>query len=570
MEELKDERIEVILAKMGLIDQKGLMEGLEGLKKEPHKKLEEILLEKNIISEFDLIRAEGVKYNIPLVNLSAQKIQPSVLRYVKIDVARKNHLIPVHETEYTLYLATDNPFNYKVFEEISQVCGKQISVLLAPGRDIAEAININYIQQSVQQVLQEIEKEYGTLEDELEETAILNITDEIEEDNAVVKAVGIILEQAYQRKASDIHIEPGEKRVVIRLRIDGTLIKAMDFERTVFTHLVSRFKILGGLDISEKRIPQDGRMVISINEVKVNMRISTLPTIYGEKIVVRLLGSSKSEDIMSLEQMNIEDYNMESIKSAIHSPNGIILITGPTGSGKSTTVYGALKEVATPEVNVITVEDPVEKVLPGVNQVQVNSKTGLTFSAGLRSILRQDPDVVMIGEIRDSETVSIAARAAITGHLVISTLHTNDAPSSFMRMIDMGVEPYMVASSVVCVVAQRLMKKICKYCKEEYEPEEEELAFWKGEHAQKYYRGRGCPICNNTGYSGRVAIHEVVLMDPKLKEHILNKEESDVIKKHLDQERNFKDLGYNAQLLVERGITTLKELQKIRSSMDSK
>ncbi len=565
----KQQRVELILIKMGLLDQEGLTKALDLKRQFPDKKIEHLLVEHQIISEFDLIRAYGVKYNLPLVNLAAQRITPEVLRYLPEAEARQNFVIPVHETEYVLHLATADPVNYYLFEKISQSCGKQVSPLLATKEDIQVAINLSYIQQNVNSILTEIELEYGDLQEAAEPEPVLSISENEMQSNAVVRVVSVILEQAHQRKASDIHIEPMENTVHVRLRIDGDLVETMSFSKATFSHLASRFKVLGALDIAEKRLPQDGRMSIMVNGEKINMRISTLPTIYGEKIVIRLLGSSNPKDIMSLEQLQMEPYIYAAFTKAIQSPNGIILLTGPTGSGKSTTVYASLKELAKPNVNLITVEDPVEKILPGVNQVQVNARAGLTFAAGLRSILRQDPDIVMIGEIRDSETVTIAARAAITGHLVVSTMHTNDAPSAYMRMIDMGVEPYMVASSVICVAAQRLMKKICNHCKEAYEPEADEWEIWRGERPEKIFRGRGCTQCNNSGYSGRMAIYEVALTDPKLRELVINKAESEVIKQHLVETQNFKDLGDNAQLLVERGITTLKELQKIRSTMDT-
>lgn len=558
--------LEMILVKMGLLNETGLIKAAEEKKDNPKKSIGTILLEKNIISEFDYIRAMGVKYNLPLVNLAAQKISPVILRYISEEEAKKNVIIPVHETEYLLHVATDNPFKQVLFEKLSQLCGKQISVLLATKYDIEEAIRQNYIQQSVNNIMAQIEEEFGMAEEEQE--AIIDFNNENLKNDSIVKAVGVILEQGYQRNASDIHIEPVEDRVIIRLRIDGELVETMSFAKTAFGHLLSRFKVLGGLDIAEKRLPQDGRMNVYLEGEKVNMRISTLPTIYGEKIVIRILGTSNPEDILGIEELHMEPYNRELFEHGLGAPNGIVLITGPTGSGKTTTVYAALKMLAKPNINVITVEDPVEKILPNINQVQVNQKSGLTFAAGLRSILRQDPDIVMIGEIRDSETAEIGARAAITGHLVIATMHTNDAASAFMRLIDMGVEPYMVASSIVCVVAQRLVKKICKYCKEEYLPEPEDLGDWEGEPPSKLFKGRGCPMCNNSGYLGRMAVYEIVEIDSKVKKLIVQKADSSYIKKYLKEERGFYDLADNMQMLVEQGITTLKEFRKIKTSVD--
>lgn len=564
---LMKQKTELILIKMGLLTEAGLNKGIAAWEKQKrlNKKLEDVLVEEQIISEFDLIRARGVKYNIPLVNLSAQKITLKVLRYVTEDDAKKYGIIPVHETAYILYLAVNDPFQTKLFDEIGRASGRQVSLLLATKADIISAIQKNYVRLNVNNIMTEISGMYSEEEEKQEE--VVDFTDT--QNNAVIRAVQTILEFAWQRKASDIHIEPEEKEVRVRLRIDGELVEGMVFSKKVFSQLSSRTKVIAGLDIAEKRIPQDGRMTALLLGDKVNMRVSTLPTVHGEKIVIRILGSSGDKDVWRLDELNMHPVNLSLLKSGIHTPNGIVLITGPTGSGKSTTVYAALQEVSTSKVNVITVEDPVEKMLKGLNQVQVEPKAGLTFAAGLRSILRQDPDIIMIGEIRDGETASIAARAAITGHLVISTLHTNDASSAFMRLADMGVEPYMIASSVVCIVAQRLVRKICPYCREAYTPTEEELSYWKGDLPETFYHGRGCSMCNGSGYKGRQAVHEVIYVDSDLRPFIGRKAESEEIKEFLVREKHFMDLGECTQILVSEGVTSIQELQKIRSGMEA-
>lgn len=564
--DLSNQKIELILIEMGLLSEKGLERGIAALKNKKYarKKLEDVLVEEKIISEFDLIRARGVKYDIPLVNLSAQKISSKVLRYITEEDAKKYCIIPVHETAYILYLAVNNPFQTMLFDNIGRASGRQVSLLLATKVDILSAIQKNYVQLNVNNIMTEIAAMYSDEETEKEE--VIDFTDT--QGNAVIRAVQTILEFAWERKASDIHIEPEEKQVRIRLRVDGELVEGMVFSRKVFPQLSSRIKVLAGMDIAEKRIPQDGRLTVLLLGEKVNMRASTLPTVYGEKIVIRILGSSNEKNVWRLEELSMQPHNLALLRKGIHTPNGIVLITGPTGSGKSTTVYASLQEVSTSKVNVITVEDPVEKMIKGLNQVQVEPRAGLTFAAGLRSILRQDPDIIMIGEIRDGETASIAARAAITGHLVISTLHTNDASSSFMRLADMGVEPYMIASSVVCVVAQRLVRKICPHCKAIYTPTEEELTYWKGELPERFYHGQGCSMCNGSGYKGRQGVHEVIYIDSDLKSFINRKAESEEIKTFLQNEKGFLDLGDCTQLLVEQGITTIQELQKIRTSME--
>ena len=564
MAEEREKKIELILIKLGLLSEQGLMQAVEEKKKHPEKSIETILQEQEIISQFDYIRALGIKHDLPLVNLAAQKISVKVLSYVSEEMAKKHGIIPVHETEYGLYIATSNPTNYMIHAQIGQVSGKQVSLLLATKRDIIAAIDQNYIQRSVNDVMKQIEEQFGEEEASAEETKVHDF-DTDGKSESVIKAASLIFEQAYQKKASDIHIEPLEDLVLVRMRIDGELVETMSFAKTAFSHLLSRLKVLGGLDIAEKRIPQDGRMSILLLGETVNMRISTLPTLYGEKVVIRLLGTSNSEDIMDIEDLQIEQDSYAKLVRAMEAPNGILLVTGPTGSGKSTTVYSVLKRLAKPTINVITVEDPVEKMIPRINQVQVNQKAGLTFAAGLRSILRQDPDIVMIGEIRDNETAKIGAKAAVTGHLVIATMHTNNAASTFMRMMDMDVEPYIVASAIVGVIAQRLVKKICTYCKEEYTPEKEELFDWVGEVPEKFYRGRGCPMCNNSGYRGRQGVYEVINMDVELKKMIVRQADDSEISAYLKQ-IGFKTLGDNVQMLVRDGITTLQEMKKISKS----
>ena len=558
-----DKRIELILVQMGLLSEEGLMSAVEEKRNSPEKGIIDILIDQESITEFDYIRALGIKYNLPLVNLAAQKINQSILRYVSEEFARENFVLPVHETSYVLHIATADPMDNSIFEQVGQISGKQISLLLATKEDIAAGIDKHYIQYNVNASMTDIEKEFGVVEEEIED--IFDFSGEEAENNSIVKAVSLILEQSFQMGASDIHIEPLENRVIVRVRVDGELTQTMSFAKNAFGHVMGRLKVLGGLDIAERRTPQDGRMTVILMGSKVNMRISTLPTIYGEKVVIRILGTSDEDDILKVEELEMQPHNYEKLISCLEMPNGVLFVTGPTGSGKSTTIYSALLRLAKPNVNIITVEDPVEKVINGINQVQVNQKAGLTFAAGLRSILRQDPDIIMIGEVRDNETAEIGSKAAITGHLVLATMHTNDAASAFMRLIDMGVEPYIVASSVVGVVAQRLVKRICKYCKEEYEPTEDELFGWKGELPNRVYRGRGCPMCNNSGYSGRRGIHEVIKITPELRKMIVAKLDSAVIKECLLEE-GFRDLGDNAQTLVVEGVTTIDEMKKIKKS----
>jgi type IV pilus assembly protein PilB len=347
-------------------------------------------------------------------------------------------------------------------------------------------------------------------------------------------------------------------------------VEAMVLNTSVLVPLVTRFKIMSELDIAEKRVPQDGRFSQNIGGRHINFRISTMPSVYGEKIVIRILGDNQI-NIVKATELGMSKGNYERFERLISNPNGIVLVTGPTGSGKTTTLYSALNEIAVPEVNAVTIEDPVEKYIPNVTQVQVNPKAGLTFAAGLRALMRQDPDIIMVGEVRDQETASIAARAAVTGHLVLTTVHTNDAASAFMRFIDMGVEPYMVASSVIGIVSQRLVKLICEECKEEYEPPEEELLQWDESilpRPQHFYHGAGCPKCNNTGYKGRTAVHEIIMMDSRIRSLVMQNAPSQEIKAAAAASGNYEDLKENLMKVVAQGKTTLRQMIKIVNFMD--
>lgn len=366
--------------------------------------------------------------------------------------------------------------------------------------------------------------------------------------------------------ASDIHIEPKQNNVLVRMRIDGDLIEVMVLNAAIHMPLVTRLKIISGLDIAEKRIPQDGRFSMEMGTKEVSFRISTLPSVYGEKIVIRILGDNKV-DLIPLPMLGMKEPDYNKFSRLIHNPNGVILVTGPTGSGKTTTIYSALDEIAKPNVNVVTVEDPVEKTMDNLTQVHINVKAGLTFASGLRSIMRQDPDVIMVGEIRDKETAVIAAQAAITGHLVLSTIHTNDAPSAFMRLIDMGAEPYVVASSVIGVVAQRLVKVICEECKEEYQPTDDELRYWDSRMMPKFYRGRGCSKCNHTGYKGRTAVYEIIMVNREIRNLIMERASSQKIKAEA-LKAGFTDMKHNAMELIMEGKTTLEEMRKVINFMD--
>ncbi len=382
----------------------------------------------------------------------------------------------------------------------------------------------------------------------------------------VVRLINSVLQHSIKSSASDIHIEPTAGNLKVRFRIDGQLQEVMNSSMMAHSAIITRIKIMGGMDIAEKRIPQDGRVETKVDGKNVDLRLSILPTVYGEKVVIRILGGSSGA--LSRDQLGLSKANEILFDKITKSPNGIILVSGPTGSGKTTTLYSLLKEVNTPEVNIITVEDPVEYKLDGVNQVQVNTKAGLTFASGLRSILRQDPDIIMIGEIRDSETAQIAIRASITGHLVLSTIHTNDAASSVARLVDMGVESYLVTSSLVGVVAQRLVRNVCSHCKTAYKPSHSEMMLLKMKEPVPLYKGAGCPVCNYTGYKGRSAIHEIIVMTREIRELVNRGGSIDQINQIAARQGTINLRESCAELVLE-GRTTVDEMLKVTYSTEN-
>ena len=552
-----------VLVETGFLTQEKLQEAL-AQQKGSGKRLGEILVDNGFITERDLMEALQRRLDVPFVDLQTQKVQREALELVPQETAEKYSLLPLRVEGDQLTVATNNPLDYYAFEELQLITGKQINPVLAMKADIAEAILHYYTQLGAHSALAQFTEEYK--ETSTDQGAEYNDMMERVESAPVVRLVNSIVAQAYHMRASDIHVEPGRENVCVRFRVDGDLVEAMRLNLSVLVALVTRLKILAGIDIGERRVPQDGRFSMEIDGRNVNLRVSTLPTVYGEKVVLRLLGDN-TLDIVQLSDTGITARNLAALEDLMRNPNGIILVTGPTGSGKSTTIYSMLHQLATPNVNVVTVEDPVEKMIDGISQVQVNPKSGLTFAAGLRSILRQDPDIIMIGEIRDIETAQIAARAAITGHLVLSTVHTNDAASTFLRLIDMGVEPYIVASSVVGVVSQRLVRLNCPYCREEYTPNDRELAAWRGERPQHFWHGRGCARCNGTGYLGRTSVHEIIPVDHAINQMIIRRAAAQEVRDYA-RAAGIPFLRDNLEDLVREGRTSLRELLRLTYNED--
>lgn len=552
-------RLGDILIDSGFLTATELAEALS-VQKESGKRLGEVIVDMGLMAEFDVLRAISSQYNYPIIDLNNVEVDPKATELLTEKFCEDNCIVPIGFDEGNLVVAIDDPLNIMIQDELQFRTGMPIVLMLATKTAIIDSIKVNYGKESASRAASDIEKDFG--EDDLDPDA--NIEANID-DAPVVKLVNSMIDFAIRAGSSDIHIEPMEDRVRVRIRIDGVMQEIMSNPVSAKEAITTRIKILGGMNIAEKRIPQDGRIQTEINGQPVDMRVSILPTIHGEKTVIRIL--AKNDGNLNRKYLGISDHNNELINKIIQVPQGICLISGPTGSGKTTTLYTLLAEKNDPETNIITVEDPVEIKIPGLNQVQVNAKAGMTFASGLRSILRQDPDIILVGEIRDGETAEIAMRAAITGHLVFSTIHTNDAVSSINRLIDMGLEPYMVSSALVGVVSQRLVRRICTGCRKPYDPDEDEITKLKLSPGQKLYRGEGCQDCNGTGYKGRIAIHEIVVMTKGMKT-LLEKRASEEEMRQLAISEGTQMLADSAAALVLEGITTVDEMNRVAYSID--
>ena len=559
-------KIGSMLRAVGLIDDAQLQRALEEQKR-THETIGTILVKLGFISETDLTNTLGKQLGVASVDLSHFEIDANVLKIIPEDIARKYKVIPLHRMGYTITLAMANPTNVMAIDDIKFRTGYNIEPVVAAETSImkaidayygTDAVNMSSISDALDEDMDLTEFEVIEEEEDVSEQELLSQV----EDEPVVKLVQQVIAKAVLERASDIHIEPYEKSVRVRFRIDGTLQTVLEPPKKLQNAIISRIKILSKLDIAERRLPQDGRSKFKVSKNKVvDLRVSTLPTVFGEKVVMRIL--DKENLRLDLTRLGFEKDDEEKFKKAISSPYGMVLVTGPTGSGKTTTLYSALSSLNQVDVNIMTAEDPVEFNLKGINQVNVHSEIGLTFAASLRSFLRQDPDIILVGEIRDFETAEIAIKAALTGHLVLSTLHTNDAPSTINRMLNMGVEPFLIASSTVLVLAQRLMRTLCPACKEEYRPSDAELVslgITREEAASsKFYQKRGCPSCNNSGYKGRVAIYEVMPMSENLRRVVL--ERGSVLDiKEVARREGLRTLRERAVLKFKQGITSYEEI----------
>lgn len=549
-----------LLIESGIISDEQLTLALDQ-QRTSKKRLGEVLIKLDIVTERQILEVLEYQLKIPFVDLNKYEINEECPLLINEAMARRHQILPVRRENNDLIVAMTDPLNLQALDDVRIFTGMTVKPIMAMQQDVLSSIDRFYSREGAEKAVEDFKKD-------LDFTQISDSDSEALSDvsNApVVRLVNSVIQHAIRSRASDIHIEPFDKHLRIRFRVDGELQEIMKSAKAAHAAIVTRIKIMGKMDIAEKRVPQDGRVEMSIDGKDVDLRISILPTVYGEKIVIRLLG--RSDLVMSKEQLGFSESNIVLFDSIIKSTNGIILVTGPTGSGKTTTLYAVLRELNKINKNIITVEDPVEYRLEGINQVQVNTKAGLTFANGLRSILRQDPDIIMIGEIRDGETAQIAVRAAITGHLVLSTMHTNDAASTVSRLVDMGVEPYLVSSSVVGVTAQRLLRRICPECKTSYQSDRAEMDVLRVREPITLYKGTGCSNCNHTGYRGRIAIHEIMQVTGQIRDLIDKRASMDHIR-NVANKQGTTTLRDNSVELVRKGITTVDELLKVTYSIE--
>jgi len=563
-----------ILISQGAINSEQLEKALE-IQKEKGEMLGSILLDEGFINKEQLYRALEEQIGVQYIDVADIEIPEDILKLVDKKLAKSYNLIPLRIEDESLVVAMSDPANIYAIDDLRLVTGYEVTPLLADKALISEKIEACYKQEEIEPEQEEEQTEVIDIETEIEKVKeeieievrkeeqvekTINISDI--ENAPIVRLVNMIFKSAIDRRASDIHIEAYEDCVVVRFRIDGQLTEVMRQDKKIQQILVARIKIISGLNIAEKRIPQDGRVALRINNRNYDFRVSTLPTMFGEKVVIRVLdkeGFNKSKT-----ELGLFDDDLVKFDNILAHPHGIVLVTGPTGSGKSTTLYTALRELSKPNVNILTVEDPVEATIRGINQVQVNVKSGMTFASALRAFLRQDPDIIMVGEIRDRETAEIAIRAAITGHLVLSTLHTNDSVSSINRLIDMGVEPFLIASSLVGVLAQRLIRRLCKECREEYIAKEHEMKILKINEETKLYKPVGCPECNGSGYKGRIAAYEILTITSEMREMISKGATTEELNR-LAIKNGMRTLADSCSRLVLSGITSLEEMMSVVS-----
>lgn len=574
------DKIGNLLVRSGVITQEQLDHALS-VQAKAGGLIGQILVKNGYLDKKSLFEFLQKQMGVDFVDVENIQIDEEVLQLVSSSIAKMHNLIPIEKSNNALKVAMSDPMNIFSIDDLRLTTGLEIIPCLGDEEQIVAQIDKYYGKVEKKEKEKRQEQSFAKLDEEIKEIneKIAGEIIELEEDDddtldvsnlenaPIVKMVNILLQKAIATRSSDIHIEPQEDLVLIRFRIDGQLVQIMSYDKKILPSLVARIKIISGLNIAEKRVPQDGRIGMKFHGREYDMRVSVLPTMFGEKIVIRI-ADKEGFNVSKLDLGFFED-DMEKFDEIISNPHGIVLVTGPTGSGKSTTLYTALKELCKPNVNILTVEDPVESTIRGINQVQVNVKAGLTFATALRSFLRQDPDIIMVGEIRDSETAEIATRAAITGHLVFSTLHTNDAASSVTRMIDMGIEPFLLSSSLVGLIAQRLVRRLCTNCKEPMEIDDNirNILNLQEDEEVTVYKAKGCEQCNDMGYKGRIAVYEILKVNREIRELISKNANSDVIK-DMAIKHDMKTLRMNCARLVKNGTTTIEEMMRIAYAED--
>ena len=554
-------RLGDLLIDTGTIDEAQLQSALEA-QKGSGKRLGEILIETEVITEKQLIDALTLQLGVDYIDLLSINIPVELAKVIPRNIARKYSVVPVRVVKDTLYIAMADPLDFVAQEEVKKVSHKSVVPMVSKRRDVESTILSLYGNEGTARAIEEMMRENGgSLSRDSAAAQVAANSEDVESSAPAIRFVNSVIERAYIERASDIHLEPMENEMLVRMRIDGLLRKMLTVPQELQNTVISRLKIIGGMNISERKIPQDGHAAFTVRGHDIDLRINTLPTVYGEKVVLRIL--DKSGAAVNKGSIGLEGDDLKKYEALLKNSSGVILLVGPTGSGKSTTLLTMLKELACEETNIVTLEDPVEYNIPGVNQCQINEKTGMTFASGLRAILRQDPDVISVGEIRDGETGTIAIRAAITGHLVFSTLHTNDAASSFARLKDIGVEPYLTVNAMRGIISQRLVRKLCPHCREAYKPEAVELEQLglSPDADVMFYRSKGCPECNHSGFRGRTAVFEILVVDAAVRRAVNAGGDSHDIMEAA-RPNGFKSMRENCALLVSRGVTSAAEAMK--------
>lgn len=560
-------RLGDLLKSAGLITEEQLQQALAYQKTSRHR-LGTVLIETGIITEQQLIDTIALQLGISFIDLTKTQIPTEMARILPKNIAKKHSVVPVRVVKDELVLAMVDPMNFVAIEEVRTATRKRISPRIAQTAAVDRAIATLYGNEGAARAIEDMRNE-NTGATTISISEAQEIVDESSNAAPTVRLVNSIIERGVSERASDIHIEPRAGDMVVRMRIDGVMRRILDVPRDLMGSVISRIKVMSNLDLTERRAPQDGRANVRVKGVEIDLRVSTLPTIYGEKITIRIL--NKSAQLLNASSLGLEGENLRKFNLLMQNSDGMVMIVGPTGSGKSSTMYTMINTMNTEEVNFVTLEDPVEYDIDGINQVQINDKVGMTFANGLRSILRQDPDIIAVGEIRDGETAEIALRSAITGHFVLSTLHTTSAISLLDRLLDIGCEPYVIAEALRGVISQRLVRRICPDCRQEHIADEEELSklgLPKDSKDVKIYKGKGCPNCFHTGYKGRIAVFEILVFGKKSKRMIAENKPRTEMMDEIIKEGNYRSLRENAAELVLKGITSLDEMTRILNAVD--